>query len=324
MSGLDVVAVGELNPDLILDGIAGPPRLGREILAERATFTLGSSTALCAANLAALGLSVGIVGKVGADPFGEFVIQALSARGIDVSHVVRDTSVRTGVTVSLAYPEDRAMVTYPGAMACLSAAELDLGYLTLARHVHVSSLFLQPALQAGCAAVFRQLRTRGLTVSLDPGWDPAEAWDAGIEGVYGGLDILFVNRVEATALGKDSEWRRAATWLSGQVPLVAVKRGPDGASIIQGDVWWDHPGFSVKAVDPTGAGDAFNAGFLMGYLSGWPLATCATWANACGALTVGLPGGSGAFAGRIEVEAFIRSQTQAGESGSGARDWGLA
>ena len=312
MSRLDVVAVGELNPDLILDGIAGPPRLGREILAERATFTLGSSTALCAANLAALGLSVGIVGKVGADPFGEFVVQALSARGIDVGHVIRDASVRTGVTVSLAYPEDRAMVTYPGAMARLSAAELDLGYLTSARHVHVSSLFLQQALQPGCGALIRQLRTRGLTVSLDPGWDPAEAWDAGIEGVYGDLNILFVNRVEATALGKDSEWRCAATRLAARVPLLAVKRGPDGASVIQGGVWTDHPGFSVKAVDPTGAGDAFNAGFLLGYLNGWPLETCATWANACGALTVGRPGGSGAFAGRTEVEAFIRSQAGTG------------
>ena len=83
MGSLDVVAVGELNPDLILDGMEGLPHLGQEILADRATFTLGSSTALCAANLAALGLRVGIVGKVGGDLFGDFVLQSLRERGID-------------------------------------------------------------------------------------------------------------------------------------------------------------------------------------------------------------------------------------------------
>ncbi len=140
MSSLDVVAVGELNPDLILSGMDGPPRLGREILAQRCTFTLGSSTALCAANLAALGLSVGIVGKVGQDPFGDFVLGCLRQRGIDTSRVIRDASVRTGVTVSLAYPEDRAMVTFAGAMACLAAAEVDGEYVASARHLHVSSL----------------------------------------------------------------------------------------------------------------------------------------------------------------------------------------
>ena len=143
MRPLDVVAVGELNPDLILGGMSGPPRLGQEILAARCKFTLGSSTALCAANLAALGLSVGIVGKVGEDAFGEFVLRCLGERGIDASRVIRDAAVRTGITVSLAYPEDRAMLTFTGAMADLAAAEVDREYLASARHLHISSLFLQ-------------------------------------------------------------------------------------------------------------------------------------------------------------------------------------
>jgi sugar/nucleoside kinase (ribokinase family) len=310
MGRLDVVAVGELNPDLILEGMAGPPRLGREILASRLTFTLGSSTALCAANLAALGLSVGIVGKVGADPFGEFVLRSLVERGIDESRVIRDGSVRTGVTISLAYPEDRAMVTFPGAMASLGAAEVDLEYVASARHLHVSSLFLQRGLQSGLADLFRAVRARGLTISLDPGWDPAEDWDAGIETLYGCLDVLFVNRVEACALGRDRDWRRAAVHLTKRVPLLIVKSGPEGSSIVQGEDWQDHAGFPVEAADPTGAGDAFNAGFLFGFLAGWPLAESASWGNACGALTVAQPGGSGAFASRAEVEAFVRSKAR--------------
>ena len=307
---LDVVAVGELNPDLILDGMAGPPRLGQEILAGRCTFTLGGSTALCAANLAALGLAVGIVGKIGADPFGEFVVRSLVERGIDVSRVIRDGSQRTGITVSLAYPEDRAMVTFPGAMASLAAAEVDLDYVASARHLHVSSPFLQRGLQPSLAELFRSVKARGLTTSLDPGWDPSEAWDGGIETVYGCLDVLFVNRTEARALGREDDWRRGASQLAKRTPLVVVKGGPEGASIAQAEEWQDHAGFRVEAVDPTGAGDAFDAGFLSAYLTGRPLAECAAWGNACGALTAAQPGGSGAFASRAEVEAFIQTNGQ--------------
>ena len=309
---LDVVAVGELNPDLILDGMAGPPRLGQEILAGRGTFTLGSSTALCAANLTALGLAVGIVGKIGVDPFGEFVVRSLVERGIDASRVIRDGSVRTGITVSLAYPEDRAMVTFPGAMASLAAAEVDLEYVASARHLHVSSPFLQRGLQPGLAELFRSVKARGLTISLDPGWDPSEVWDGGLESVYGRLDVLFVNRAEARALGREEDWRRGAVRLAKRTPLVIVKGGPEGASIAQGEDWQDHAGFPVEAVDPTGAGDAFDAGFLFSYLAGRPLAECLAWGNACGALTAAQPGGSGAFTSSSEVEAFIRSKRECG------------
>lgn len=312
MTRLDVVAVGELNPDLILGGLSGPPRLGREILAEHCTFTLGSSTALCTANLAALGLSVGIVGKVGQDAFGDFVVRCLDRRGIDASRVIRDAVVRTGITVSLAYPEDRAMLTFPGAMAQLAAAEVDREYLASARHLHISSLFLQRGLQPGCADLLRQVKAKGVTISLDPGWDPAETWDAGIADLYGFLDVLFVNRVEAVALGKDVDWRRAAERLARRVSVLVVKGGPDGAAAIRDGRWDACPGFRVDSVDPTGAGDAFNAGFLFGYLSGWPRETCLTWGNACGALTVGQAGGSGAFASRADVERFIRERTGTG------------
>jgi len=312
MARLDVVAVGELNPDLILGGMPGPPRLGREILAEHCAFTLGSSTALCAANLAALGLAVGIVGKVGKDAFGDFVVRCLGERGIDAGHVIRDAAVRTGITVSLAYPEDRAMLTFAGAMAQLTAAEVDRGCLASAKHLHISSLFLQRALQPGCADLLRFAKAEGVTISLDPGWDPTEAWDAGIDDLYGLLDILFVNRVEAVALGKDADWRRAADRLARRVSILVVKGGPDGAAAIQGENWEERPGFCVDAVDPTGAGDAFNAGFLFGHLAGWSPLTCLTWGNACGALTVGQAGGSGAFACRADVEAFIQSRIGSG------------
>jgi sugar/nucleoside kinase (ribokinase family) len=313
MGSLDVVAVGELNPDLILDGLTHQPRMGREILADRCTFTLGSSTALCAANLAALDLRVGIVGKVGADPFGDFVLEALRARRIDASRVLRDPGVPTGVTVSLATPADRAMVTYPGAMATLTAGEVDLAYVTTARHLHVSSLFLQRGLQPGCGALFQAARAHGLTTSLDPAWDPDETWEGGIAALLPLLDVLFANEAEVCALGGDADWRRAGARLADRVRCCVVKRGGEGAAAFRGGEIREAPGFPVAAVDPTGAGDAFNAGFVLGMLSGWSPAECLRWGNACGAMTVSRPGGSGAFAGRSEVERFMQSATGAGD-----------
>ena len=313
MSRLDVLAVGELNPDLILEGLSGPPRPGQETLASRCSFTLGSSTALCAANLAALGLRVGIVAKVGTDLFGSFVIDALSARGVDTSRVIRDASLRTGITVSLTSSADRAMVTYAGAMTALTAADIDPACLASARHLHVSSWFLQTGLQAGGAELFRAAKARGLTTSLDPAWDPGEQWESGIEGLYEWLDILFVNRLEAAALGRDPEWRTAAGRLARRVGLLVVKGGADGLSIAQGTDWQDYSGFPVEAIDPTGAGDACNAGFLAGRLAGRPLPECAAWGNACGAMTAARLGGSGAFGSAGEVEAFIRSKRRVGD-----------
>ncbi len=302
---LDVVTVGELNPDLILDGLDGTPVLGREILADGCTFTLGSSTALCAANLAALRLCVGIVGKVGQDLFGDFVLQALRERRIDDSRVIRDPAVRTGLTVSLACPQDRAMVTFAGAMRNLRAEEVDLGYVLGARHLHVSSLFLQESLQAGCAELFRAAKGHGLTTSLDPGWDPAEKWDAGIPHLLPWLDVLFLNELEVTALARKESWREAALALGAQVNRVVVKRGADGATAFHVGIVRDHPAFAIRTVDPTGAGDAFDAGFLFGHLAGWPLERCLAWGNACGALTASRPGGSGAFQSHEEVRAFM-------------------
>ena len=310
MRTLDVVAVGELNPDLILGGLPGLPRLGQEILAGRCTFTLGSSTALCAANLAALGLRVGLVGKIGDDLFGDFILPSLDERKIDTSRVIRDPTVRTGVTVSLAYPQDRAMMTYLGAMASLRADEVDLEYVCQARHLHLSSLFLQQALQEGCADLFRAAKSRGVSSSLDPGWDPNETWDAGIGKLYPWLDVLFLNEGEAVALGRRGQWRDAAAHLAKHVPTVVVKRGRDGAGAIHQGMWFEHAGFAIEAVDPTGAGDAFNAGFLFGRLSGWPIPDCLTWGSACGAMTAAHLGGSGAFTDRDEVESFIRSRVR--------------
>jgi len=112
----DILVVGELNVDLILNDIAGFPAMGKEILADEMALTLGSSSAIFASNISTLGASVAFLGKVGQDQFGDLVLDSLKRKNVNTQYIKRSTTAQTGATIVLNYSEDRAMVTHPGAM----------------------------------------------------------------------------------------------------------------------------------------------------------------------------------------------------------------
>src|SRR5215510_1748408 len=143
----DIAVVGELNADLILRGDVTPAFGQVEKLIDDAALTLGSSSAIFACGAARLGLRVAFVGVVGDDLLGRFCREALDARGVDTSGVVVDPALRTGMTIILQLPDDRAMLTFPGAIPMLRADMVDHALLHAARHIHVGSYFWQTALQ---------------------------------------------------------------------------------------------------------------------------------------------------------------------------------
>src|SRR5687767_11395669 len=124
MKDIDVIVVGELNVDLILNQISSFPEIGKEILAQQMTLTLGSSSAIFASNLSSLGAKVAFIGKIGQDQFGEVVLQSLKAKGVDTGLIIQSSALHTGATVVLNFDEDRAMVTHPGAMDDLHLADI--------------------------------------------------------------------------------------------------------------------------------------------------------------------------------------------------------
>src|SRR3982750_2187358 len=113
---MKVLVVGDLNADLIFSGISSPPEPGREILANDFALELGSSSAICAAGLARLGTPVGLLGQAGAGPLGRFCIDELTRLRVDISLVHVEPGLKTGITASFS-SEDRALVTFPGAIA---------------------------------------------------------------------------------------------------------------------------------------------------------------------------------------------------------------
>lgn len=148
MKPYDILAIGELNVDLILNNIDGEPEVGKEKFAGDMILTLGSSTAIFAANAAALGAKVGFVGMIGQDTLGNLIRESLEAKGVDTSMLIETDEHSSGATIVLNYGEDRAMVTYQGAMAVMSFADIDKSVFEKCRHIHISSIFLQPALKA--------------------------------------------------------------------------------------------------------------------------------------------------------------------------------
>lgn len=292
MADYDVLVLGEINVDLILRAEEIAPTFGEERLVEDATLTMGSSSVIFACGAARLGLRVGFAGVVGDDEFGRFMLGGLAACGVDVRQVIVDPMVKTGITVSLSTRADRALITYAGSIEALTAERVDRALLARTRHIHVGSFFLQTGLRQGLPALLAQSRERGITVSLDTGWDPHERWNGDLWQALAETDVFLPNENEAQAIAGLGDVEAALTKLSEQVPLVAVKLGAEGAVGQRGSQTAHALPPPVHVVDTTGAGDSFDAGFVYGYLAGWPLERTLRFACACGSLATERPGGT--------------------------------
>ena len=303
----DVTVAGEVNLDLILYGLPESMPVERELLANGFRMTLGSSSAILAHNLAALGLSVGFITRVGSDPLGEIAMQRLVERGVDVTRVKRASgSSTTGITILLDHSGKRHILTYPGTMFEMDSNDVDLEYLASGRHFHLSSLFLHRALQPALPGIFRHLKTAGLTISLDTNDDPEDRWDGVLDELLGLVDIFLPNEDEACRITGKTDAESAIGVLAARVPLVAVKCGRRGALVQAGRELWRLPAESVVPVDTIGAGDSFDAGFLFAYLNGKTPADCAAFGNRTAALSVLRPGGTESFRDPSLLREFLR------------------
>ncbi len=294
----DIVVLGEVNVDLILSGDVEPAWSQAEKLLDDAAFVLGGSSAIFACGAARLGLRVGFVGVVGDDLLGRFCRDGLAAAGVDVQHVVVDATRRTGMTVILQRPDDRAMLTHLGTIAALERSHIPEALLTQTRHAHVGSYWMQTALQPDLPQIFAELRRGGATTSIDTNWDPSERW-AGMELLLGEVDMLLPNEGEALGLARALAGRAlpidaAAELLAARVPTLVLKRGGNGALAMRGGERVAVAAPQVAFVDAVGAGDSFDAGFVYGQLSGWELARSLALASACGSLSCRAAGGTAA------------------------------
>jgi sugar/nucleoside kinase (ribokinase family) len=312
----EVSVIGELNLDLIFYGLPPELTLEREHLANDLSITLGSSSAIFAHNLALLGNKVGFSSSIGDDPLGEICIKRLGESGVDLSHVRRMAGKTTGLTVILPQRKQRYIFSYPGTMFEMTDRDLDPDYVFSARHVHVSSYFLQKGMRAPLVDIFRKAKELGLTTSVDTNDDPEDHWTGDIESLLKYTDVLLPNEREACKLAHAEDVERAAEILSQKVRVLVIKRGSQGAlARVSGEKFAASPP-AAEVVDHVGAGDSFDAGFIHQFIRGATMEDCLKSGNIAGSLSVTRAGGTEAFRDARHREAFLFSHPL----GRGARE----
>jgi sugar/nucleoside kinase (ribokinase family) len=295
----NVVCLGILVADVIARPVERVPAGGTLELVQEITLRAGGCALNTGTALARFGLRVAVAGKVGADAFGDFLLAQLAERELDASGVLCDESVPTATTVVLVDGRgERTFLHSPGADGTVRTEELDEDLLFAGRALHLAGALVLPQMDGKpSAGLLAAARERGVLTSLDTVWDASGRWERILPSLPH-LDLFMAGLGEAQAISGHDEPAAAAAWLRARgVREVAVKLGEDGCYVAGEDVEKRLPAPSVRAVDGTGAGDAFAAGLLYGRLAGWPLERAARLGNAAGALattavgaTEGVPG----------------------------------
>jgi sugar/nucleoside kinase (ribokinase family) len=309
MPRFDITVAGELNLDIILYGLPHELPLERELLADNMMATLGASSAILAHNFAALGGNVGFISKIGDDPLGQIAVQRLASGGVDVEKVIRATGRTTGLSVILQRGGQRTILTYPGTMCEMTFEDLDLEYLASGRHFHCCSIFLQKQLRPRLPELFRSMKQAGLSTSLDTNDDPEDRFQ-GVPEILKHVEVFLPNEREACMIAGTEDLEEALRRLAGLVPVVAIKLGARGSIARRGHERAEAPGVHVNAIDAVGAGDSFDAGFLLQHLRRADLQTCLEYGNLAGALSTTQPGGTEAFRQRDHIKNFFREKGQ--------------
>jgi ribokinase len=294
----DLVVFGEFFLDLIFYKLPRAPKLGEEVKTQYFAEFPGGGLATTALVAAGLGTSTAVVTRIGKDAQSNQSWQKLVRRGIFVGACEFSAKFPTAMTVCAAYDGDRMMITYDTInrnLHKLLARPAVRGQLHKAKHLHLACALSPP--QAWIPAI-RRLRSQGLTISLDVGWNPEVLQSPRLPAFLRECDFVFPNEIEARTMTGEKSVERAAKKLAQWVRLPVVKLGRDGCIAVQEEKVLRVKSIHVHTVDATGAGDAFNGGFLNGYLSGRILEDCLRLGNICGAMATTCPGGSSTILSR--------------------------
>lgn len=278
---IELFGFGALNrdvlyrvPEILLDG---------ETTIESVTVASGGSAANTCRALARWGVSTGFIGTVGNDADGQAMLADLRESGVDVSQVAIKSGAPTGRVMGLVDSQGRrSLYVEPGANNLLSEDDLSLEITAQARLIHLTSFASedQLALQEWLA----ERLPPWVALSFAPGQIYTRLGREPLAKILRRTGILFVNKREAEELGRVELLRRCGC------RIVVETLGPEGSRVTHTGGRFCTPAFPTAVVDTTGAGDAFVAGFLLGWLRGEPLERCARWGNWTASRVIQAPG----------------------------------
>lgn len=287
-----LIAAGEFFFDLIFYKLDHLPRLGEELVTPNFAITLGGGAPTTAITAARLGRRVQLAMVLGDTTLDEFAVHKLKSEGVSTKLVRHRRGSMAALTVAVSLPKDRFFLTYPGSNAYLEKYLLSttgLKSLMAGGHVHFG---LSPRDWQPYANLVRRLKKQGVTTSWDLGWHPEAVALPGFRDLYAALDVVFLNKIEALRYAREKSPARAMRRLASPGQVIVVKLGAEGAIAMSPRGAAEAESMKVTAVDTTGAGDAFNGGFLHKWMDGAKLEDCLLTGNVCGALSTTKPGGS--------------------------------
>lgn len=300
-----LVCLGILVGDFVARPVRQMPERGKLTLVDTCELHLGgcaSNTATVARNL---GVDVCVIGKLGDDALGEFVMASLKKSRIDVSRVRIEKGINTSGTAVLVFPDgERSFLHSFGTNSRFSVNDIDFDYLKNFSIVHLAGVFLLPGFESENLIEFaRRVKAIGKILSFDTAWDSTGRWLSVIEGSIEFVDYFFTSIEEAKMLSGQNHYQDMAKFFIDRgVKNICIKMGPEGSFVTNGSDKEFFPALKVNAVDSTGAGDAYVAGFLTGLLRKYPLFKCGLLANTAGAMAVTAVG---ATSGIKDWESFI-------------------
>jgi sugar/nucleoside kinase (ribokinase family) len=285
-----VLCLGRTYCDLVFTGLNGLPVLGRELFAENVAIVPGGGAFITAAHLVGLGRPAALVTRLGTDVLSGGLEETLKASAVDLAFVERAPDAGPQLTVAIVQPQDRAFLSRRaghGRPATLQAALSHPGV----RHLHIAEY----ATLAEIPGLIARAKNRGLSVSLDPSWDDKLIRDPALIANCQGVDLFLPNLEEACAIARTDDPDRALDVLSRQFDQLVLKKGAAGAVLARSGECHELPAPRVEVVDTTGAGDAFNAGFIHAWLNGRDPRSCLRAAIEAGSLSVQAAGGATAL-----------------------------
>jgi sugar/nucleoside kinase (ribokinase family) len=310
-----IIVLGDINVD-IMGRVTAWPQPGEDCLSQKLETRCGGVGANCAFGLARWGATPRLVGCVGQDVFGDYVLQMLRESGTDVRHVQRASAATTGIFYINVTPDgERTFFGGRGANALLRLPPRSAALTSGPAAAHIAGhSFLDPGPEQAATRLIKAIHARGGWVSLDVGMEPSKAIPQKILQIARSVDILLISLDEAAALtGTRDPFEAFAALRKAGARDVVLKVGRRGCLVSQNAEPMLIPSFSVRTVDSTGAGDAFVAAFLQARLRGWPTIEGAIAANAAGALATTVVGAGQNLPGQREVAALLREQRLTGK-----------
>lgn len=306
-----IICLGIMVADVVGRPVRAVPAPGRLTLVDEMALHTGGCAVNVATALARLGLPAEVIGRVGTDPFGDYLVEVLADRGVETGGVRRDPEAGTSATMVLVAPDgERRFVHYIGANARLTRADVEPERVDSASILHIAGALVMPGIDGEpTAQLLRRARESGVITFLDTVWDDTARWMSILAPCLPFIDYFLPSLPEAQALtGLDDPVDVARSLLEEGVGVVGLKMGEEGCLVMpDAETIIRLPAFEVEAVDATGAGDAFAAGFIAGVWKGWSLERTARFANAVGALCVTGLGATGGIRSMEDTLSFLES-----------------